>query len=126
MKHTRILAALFALAFSVSAIAAPPTMLIQNSKTGDKANYQVLSGTSVAAKQLVVLTSSAGGGGSANQVFTLTGLLTTDTIVSVVQKTKGANNLPLLGYSTQATNALTGVYSADPGAGAVIVVAVLR
>lgn len=77
-------------------------------------------------KSLLSFTSSAGGGGSANQVFTLTGIAATDTILSVSQSVKGANSLPLLGFNTLATNALTGVYSADPGAGAIILVTVLR
>ena len=73
-----------------------------------------------------VYTSSAGAGGAATEAMTLTGLAAADTILAVHQKTKGANNLPLLGWSTQAANALTAVYSADPGAGAVIVVVVLK
>lgn len=76
--------------------------------------------------KIKTLTSTAGAGGGATEAMVLTGLLTTDTILSVTQKTKGANSLPLLGYSTQAANALTGIWSADPGAGAVIVVTVLR
>lgn len=73
-----------------------------------------------------VYTSSAGAGGAATEAMTLTGLASGDTIVAVTQKTKGANNLPLLGWSTQAANALTGIWSADPGAGAVIQVFVLK
>jgi hypothetical protein len=73
-----------------------------------------------------VYTSSAGAGGAATEAMVLTGLAAGDTILAVHQKTKGANNLPLLGWSTQAANALTAVYSADPGAGAVIVVCVLK
>lgn len=73
-----------------------------------------------------VLTSAASVGGAASEVFTVTGLLSTDTILSVSQKVKGANSLPLLGFNTQATNALTGVYSADPGANAIIIVAIKR
>ena len=73
-----------------------------------------------------VYTSSAGAGGAATEAMTLTGLGASDTILSVVQKTKGANNLPLLGYTTQAANALTAVWSANPGAGSVIVVTVLK
>lgn len=73
-----------------------------------------------------VYTSSAGAGGSATEAMTLTGLAAGDTILAVHQKTKGANSLPLLGWSTQAANALTGIWSADPGAGAVIVVVVLK
>ena len=82
-------------------------------RLGDKLNIQVY-------------TSSAGAGGAATEAMTLTGLAAADTILAVHQKTKGANNLPLLGWSTQAANALTGVWSADPGAGAVIVVFVLK
>lgn len=74
---------------------------------------------------ILVFTSAAGGGG-ATEVMTLTGFLATDTILAVTQKTPGANSLPLLGYSTPATNALTAIFSADPGAGAVIIVSVKR
>lgn len=73
-----------------------------------------------------VYTSSAGAGGGATEAMTVTGLAAGDTILAVHQKTKGANSLPLLGWSTQAANALTGIWSADPGAGAVIVVCVLK
>jgi len=76
--------------------------------------------------QIVVLTSSASAGGAATEAMVLTGLTTSDVILSVSQKTPGSNSLPLLGYSTQASNALTAIWSADPGAGAVIVVAVRR
>lgn len=70
--------------------------------------------------------SSAGAGGAATEAMTLTGLAAADTILAVTQKTKAANNLPLLGYTTQAANALTCVWSADPGAGAVVEVLVLK
>lgn len=73
-----------------------------------------------------VYTSSAGSGGAATEAMTLTGLGASDTILAVHQKTDGANNLPLLGWSTQADDSLTGIWSADPGAGAVIVVVVLK
>lgn len=75
---------------------------------------------------IVTLTSAAGAGGNATEAMTVTGLLTTDTILAVTQKTPGANSLAIIGYSTQATNALTGIWAADPGAGAVIVVTVSR
>lgn len=77
-------------------------------------------------KAILSYLSNASAGGSASEVFVVTGLLATDTILSVSQSVKGANSLPLLGYNTPATNALTGVYSADPGASARIVVTVLR
>lgn len=76
--------------------------------------------------RIKLFTSTAGAGGAATEAMVLTGLLATDTILAVTQKTKGANNLPLLGYTTQAANALTGVWSANPGAGSVIIVTVLR
>jgi len=78
------------------------------------------------ALNIQVYTSTAGAGGAATEAMVLTGLAASDVILSVSQKTKGANNLPLLGWSTQAANALTGVWSADPGAGAVITVLVLK
>lgn len=78
------------------------------------------------AASLQAYTSSAGAGGAATEAMVLTGLLATDTILAVTQKTPGGNNLPLLGYSTLANNALTGIWSADPGAGAVIVVSIKR
>ena len=71
-------------------------------------------------------TSTAGTGGAATEAMALTGLLATDIIIAVQQKTKGANNLPLLGWTTQAANALTCVWSAAVGAGAVVVVTVMR
>lgn len=78
------------------------------------------------AARILVFTSSAGSGGAATEAMTVTGLLSTDTILAVSQSVKGANSLPLIGYNTLANNALTGVWSADPGANSVIKVAVLR
>lgn len=75
---------------------------------------------------LMVFTSAAGAGGAATAAMTVTGLKTTDVILSVVQKTPGANSLPLLGWSTVAANSVTAIWSADPGAGSVIVVTVKR
>jgi hypothetical protein len=95
--------------------------------------YQLNHGDSVSNKirlgdaiRIVTYTSSAGSGGAATEAMTLTGLAAADTILAVTQKTKGANSLPLLGYTTQAANALTCVWSADPGANAVVVVTVRK
>lgn len=71
-------------------------------------------------------TSAASTSGAATQALAITGLGANDVILSVTQATKGANNLPLLGWTTQAANALTAVWSANPGAGAVIIVHVLK
>lgn len=76
--------------------------------------------------KVLVYTSSASAGGAATEVMTLTGILATDTILAVSQSVKGANSLPLLGFNTLGNNALTAVWSADPGANAVIIVHVKR
>lgn len=81
---------------------------------------------SQAASGIQAYTSAAGAGGSASATLTVTGLLATDTVLAVSQKTAGANSLPLLGWTTVANNALTVQWSADPGAGAVVVVSVKR
>lgn len=76
--------------------------------------------------QVLTFLSAAGAGGNASEAMVVTGLLANDTILAVSQEVKGANNLPLLAYNTQAADALTGVWSADPGAGAKIRVTVSR
>lgn len=76
--------------------------------------------------KILTFDSAAGTGAAATEAMTVTGLLATDRILAVTQSVKGANNLPLLGYNTQAANTLTGVWSAAPGAGTVIKVTVFR
>lgn len=100
--------------------------LNKGSKRGSDQHLAQILNDKLDEAQIVVLTSAAGAGGAASAALTVTGLKTTDVIMSVVQKTKGANNLPLLGWTTQAANALTVQWSADPGAGSVIVVTVKR
>lgn len=75
---------------------------------------------------VLAFASSAGAGGAASATLTVTGLLATDTVLAVSQKTAGANSLPLLGWTTVANNALTVQWSADPGAGSVVVISVKR
>jgi len=81
---------------------------------------------------ILVFTSNPGPSGVAGSPifdvsFVVTGLLSTDTILSVTQKNPGAaGTLALLGWHSQANNALVGEYVADPGVGAIIVVAVKR
>lgn len=77
-------------------------------------------------EQQFTFVSTAGAGGSANEVETVSGLLASDTITSVTLKTPGANSLPLLGYTAQSNGSLTAIFSADPGAGSVIQVSVMR
>jgi hypothetical protein len=71
-------------------------------------------------------TSTAGTGGSGSQAMTVTGLLATDNVIAVSQKTGGTNGNPLLGWTTVANNSLTVNWVTDPGPGSVIVVTVLR
>ncbi len=99
-------------------------------KAGTLADLIIVLQDSVALKQnasgLVAITCNASVGGAATEALTCTGLLTTDTILAVSQKTKGANSLPLLGWGTVVANGLTATWSANPGAGAVLVVGVKR
>lgn len=74
----------------------------------------------------VVVECGASAGGAATEALTCTGLTATDTVLAVTQRVKGANSLPLLGYSTLGTNTITGVWSADPGANAVVRVLIRR
>jgi hypothetical protein len=75
---------------------------------------------------ILAFTSNPTVGGAAVEAVTVTGLLSTDTILSVSQKTKGGANLPILGWSSQVTNGISIIYSADMGPGAVVLVAVKR
>lgn len=96
-----------------------------HTRGGDKHLATILN-EKLDAANIMVFTSTAGAGGGATAAMVVTGLKTTDVILSVVQKTKGANSLPLLGWTTVAANSVTAVWSADPGAGSVIVVTVKR
>jgi len=87
---------------------------------------QATANLALPAAKLLTLNSAAGAGGTASEVLVVTGLLAADTILSVSQSAPGANNLPLLGFNTQADGALTGVWSADPGAGAILKIAIKR
>ncbi len=73
-----------------------------------------------------VLSSNASSGGMATETLTVTGLTTTDIIVSVTQRVAGANGTALTGWANQASNALDVTWTADPGAGAIVDVEVLR
>lgn len=100
----------------------PMIALVSLDTTAKTAIPFVLPSTSLS--KIAVVTCNAGAGGAATEVLVCTGLLTTDTVLAVTQKTSGANSLPLLGWSTLATNAITGIWSANPGAGSVVQVLV--
>lgn len=70
--------------------------------------------------------SAASAGGAATEALAVSGLLASDSIVSVSQKSAGANGMPLLGYDFLGAGSLTGIWSVDPGAGAVLHVCVGR
>lgn len=72
-------------------------------------------------------TSAASAGGAASEALTVTGLAAGDTILAVSQKTAGAGTgKNLIGWSTQAADALTVTWDSNPGAGAVVVVLVQK
>lgn len=81
---------------------------------------------------VTVINSAASAGGNATETMTVTGLLTTDTIVSVDQFVKGAGTYtgPVAfgnaSGNAAANNALSVTFDADPGAGAKVKVAVVR
>lgn len=76
--------------------------------------------------KILAFACTASSGGGATEALTCTGLLSTDTVLSVVQNTPGANSLALLGWSTVINDGVTGIWAADPGAGAVALVSVKR
>ncbi len=85
-----------------------------------------INGTVVGLPSILALSSAATVGGAATENVVVTGLLATDTILSVSQSVPGASSLPLLGFNTLTNGHLTLVFSADPGAGAIVVVAIKR
>lgn len=73
------------------------------------------------------LVSEAGAGGGATETLTVPGLKASDTLVSAFQSTDNGNSLPLLAAANGSDDAeLDCEWSADPGAGAVVTIMVLR
>ena len=68
---------------------------------------------------------SAGGGATEDDVA-VAGLLLTDEILGVSQRVPGANDLALIGWADQKAGTLDLIWAADPGAGAIVLVAVKR
>lgn len=82
-----------------------------------------------ASSNILAFTSTATVGGADQETVAVTGLLATDTILSVSQKTFGSatrTSQMLIQWSNVANNAITLDWVADPGSGAVVVVAVKR
>lgn len=74
--------------------------------------------------QIVRIVSAVSVGGGATETYTVTGLTTTDTILSVQPRAAAASSI--IGLGTQGTGTLQVTYAADPGAGATVIVTVLR
>jgi len=70
--------------------------------------------------------SSASAGGGATESLNVTGLKSTDKILGVHVKTKGANAVGIAGWSNQADDSLDVDFTADPGVGAIVQVVVQR
>jgi len=82
-------------------------------RLGDKINIQAYN-------------SSASTGGAATETLTVTGLGATDEILAVTTVTAGALAASLRAIGAQAANSLQVTFTANPGAGAVVRVLVLK
>lgn len=77
-------------------------------------------------KRTTLFESNPSVGGSASEALTVTGLLTSDFILSVTQRVAGANNTAITSYGSPGIDSLTVGWTANPGAGAVVRVLVRR
>lgn len=74
--------------------------------------------------KIAAVNCSASSGGAASEALTCTGLVSTDTILAVSQSVPGANNTAIIGYNTLVNNGLTVLWTANPGANAIVKVLV--
>lgn len=70
--------------------------------------------------------SAQSAGGGASETLTVDGLLSTDEVLGVAQKTPGGLGTALIGWSNQADGQIDAEWTGDPGAGAVVQVMVKR
>jgi len=109
-----------------------PANTIKGNNTGSPGNAmdltvaQVNALLGVSSGTILAFTSNGTVGGAAAEILTVPGLLATDTIIAVTQKVQGTGNLPLLGWSAQGNNTITGHWVGDPALNAVLLVAVKR
>lgn len=82
--------------------------------------------TFVRVNEITHYDSNASSGGSGTETLTVTGLASTDEILSVSQKAAGGSATAMIGWANQTTNALDVTWTANPGAGAIIRVAVRK
>lgn len=80
----------------------------------------------ITSSPILAFSSNASVGGAASEALTVTGLLASDTILAVSQQTAGANNTAITSFSGLVNNGLTVGWTADPGAGAVVLVTIQR
>jgi len=79
------------------------------------------------AARILTFESTASAGGSATESMTFTGLLATDTILALTQRVAGAGaGDSLSAYAAQINDGLDVTWEADPGAGAIVRLALLR
>lgn len=103
------------------------------------ASFIGLGGTSIAGKVqadasqplISILNSNASSGGGASETLTVTGLLTTDSLLSVTQYVKGANSTAVNGWGgatgvCASNDQLAVTWTADPGANAKVRVVLSR
>lgn len=83
-------------------------------------------GVKLNSADLVSYDSNASTGGSATESLTVTGLEATDTILSVSQKTAGANSTAQIAYGSPGAGTLSVTWTGDPGAGSIIRVLVKK
>ena len=79
------------------------------------------------ANDIIVIDSAATTGGAATENdLTFTGLLATDTVIALSGKTIAGNSVAPIGFADQKAGSLDIVFTADPGAGNVVTIIVLR
>lgn len=97
-------------------------------------SFRGVGGSSIAGKaqadssfiNIFALDTAASLGGAATEAVTLTGALSTDSILGVSQKVKGANSTALNGFNTLIDNGITLSWTANPGANSVATVLLQR
>lgn len=77
-------------------------------------------------QDLLLLSANPASGGAASEDLVVPGLLSTDSVVSVSHVSGGTATVAVTGWSAVLDGGLTVAFTADPGAGAVVQVAVLR